>query len=183
LPMSDDSIQTRIDTKEGELEFQEYFVRQKCEPAVKGFRFVGAEKSKPAPGVLDAINECDVVIVCPSNPWVSIDPIISIPGIRNAIRRHRVYAVSPIIGEKTIKGPAAKMFSDLGIRPSALAIAQHYSSVIDYLAIDSSDADIVRDINREGIQTIVTDILMRDGADRARLAHEILEFIETRGKE
>jgi LPPG:FO 2-phospho-L-lactate transferase len=177
LPMSDDIIQTRVDTEAGDLEFQEYIVHQRCEPAVKGFRFEGITKSKPAPGVLDAINQSEAVILCPSNPWVSIDPILSVPGIRDAVISRPVYAISPIIGNKTVKGPAAKMFTELGIEPSALAVAQHYSSVIDYLAIDNSDAGIVRDINKEGIQTIVTDILMRDETDRGRLAREIIDFI------
>lgn len=180
LPMSDDNIQTLVYTEEGELEFQEYFVHRHSQPAVTGFRFKGVENSRPASGVLDAIRQSDAVIICPSNPWVSIDPILCVPGIKEAIITRSVYAISPIIGNKTVKGPAAKMFSELGIQPSPLAVAQHYSSVIDYLVIDNSDAGIVRDINKEGIQTIVTDILMRDQPDRGRLAREILDFIKSR---
>jgi LPPG:FO 2-phospho-L-lactate transferase len=182
LPMSDDVIQTGVYTEEGDLEFQEYFVHRKCQPVVKGFKFEGVEKSKPAPGVLEAISVCDAVVVCPSNPWVSIDPILSIPGMKDALKKHPVYAVSPIIGNTTVKGPAAKMFSELGIQPSALAVAQHYAGFIDYLVIDSTDKGLVRDINMEGIKTLITDILMHDRADRGRLAREIIDVISIRRK-
>lgn len=177
LPMSDDFIQTWVYTNEGDLEFQEYFVHRRCEPIVKGFKFEGAEKSRPAPGVLEAIDKCDAVIICPSNPWVSIDPILSVPRIMAALENHLVIAISPIIGDKTIKGPAAKMFSELGIQPSALAVAQHYGSIIHCLVIDNSDNALVREIYELGIQTFVTDILMHDRLDRGRLAIEIIENI------
>lgn len=177
LPMSDDAIQTRIISDEGEMEFQEYFVHRQCKPIIKGFNFDGITLSKPAPGVLPAIFECDAVVICPSNPWVSIDPILGTPGIKEALLVHPIYAISPIIGNKAVKGPAAKMFSELGIQPSALAVAQHYIDFIDYLAIDSMDAGLVRDINRAGIMTLMTDIMMRDRTDRGRLAQEIINFI------
>lgn len=183
LPMSNNIIQTWVSTDEGELEFQEYFVHRACEPTVKGFRFIGAEKSNPAPGVMEAINKCDAIILCPSNPWVSIDPILSIPNMMEAVNKHPVLAVSPIIGNKTVKGPAAKMFTELRIQPSSLAVAQHYADVIEYLVIDNSDKYLVDDINMLGIKTYITDIFMHDQADRGRLAREIIEFInaEVRG--
>jgi LPPG:FO 2-phospho-L-lactate transferase len=177
LPMSDDFIQTWVATEAGDLEFQEYFVHQHCEPVVCGFRFMGVEQSKPAPGVLQAINLCDAIVICPSNPWVSIDPILSVPGVRAEIEKHSVYAVSPIIGGKTVKGPAAKMFSELGIMPSALAVAQHYGSLLHGIMIDPSDQCSVNDINKLGIQTYVTDIFMHDEQDRGRLAQEMINFI------
>jgi len=179
LPMSDDFIQTWVYTNEGDLEFQEYFVHQRCEPIVKGFNFEGAEKSKPAPGVLEAIDQCDAVVICPSNPWVSIDPILSVPNIKAAIVNHLVIAVSPIIGSRTIKGPAAKMFIEMGVQPSALAVAQHYGSIINCLIIDNSDDALVKDINELKISTFVTDILMHDRSDRGRLAGEIIEYINS----
>jgi LPPG:FO 2-phospho-L-lactate transferase len=182
LPMSDDEIQTWVYTSEGDFEFQEYFVHHKCEPTVKGFMFEGAEKSKPAPGVLEAIHQCDVVVICPSNPWVSIDPILSVPGIRNAISDHQVIAVSPIIGSKTIKGPAAKMFTELGISPSALAVAQHYDSLIQSIVIDNSDDHLNQEISRLGIHSFLTNILMRERSDRGRLAKEIIEYIIRYGR-
>jgi LPPG:FO 2-phospho-L-lactate transferase len=177
FPMSDDIIQTWVYTNKGDLEFQEYFVHQQCEPIVKGFTYEGAEKSKPAPGVLEAIEKCDVVVICPSNPWVSIDPILSIPNIKQVLENHLVIAVSPIIGGKTIKGPAAKMFAELGILPSALAVAQHYENLIHSIVIDNSDNALITDINDLGIRTCVTDIFMRDHLDRGRLAHGIIDYI------
>src|SRR5258706_10137420 len=123
LPMTDDPVATLVDTVEqGELAFQEYFVHQRCEPRVRGFRFEGIEKAQPAPGVLEAIRQADAVVFCPSNPWVSVDPILQILTFKGEGRR--VVAVSPIIGGQTVKGPAAKMFAELGIEPPALAAAK-----------------------------------------------------------
>ena len=178
LPMSDDIVHTWVYTHEGDLEFQDYFVRRHAEPEVKGFRFEGVKNSKPAPGVLEAIDKCDAVILCPSNPWVSIDPILAVPRIKESIVKHPVFAISPIIGGKTVKGPAAKMFSDLGLEPSALAVAKHYDHLVDYLWIDNADEILVSDINTLGIDTYVTDILMHDRSDRGRLASEMLDIIK-----
>ena len=177
LPMSNESIQTWVYTDEGDQQFQEYFVHQRCEPEVKGFHFEGVEKSKPAPGMIKAIKDSDAVILCPSNPWVSIDPILAIPKVKHAITKRKVYAVSPIIGNKTVKGPAAKMFAELGIQPSSIAIAEHYKGLIHCLFIDNTDRDMVGEINRLGVFTIVTDILMKDRADRKRFAHELIDVI------
>ena len=174
FPMSDETIQTRVYANEGDMEFQEYFVHRRCEPIVHGFSFEGAEQAKPAPGVLDAINQGDVIIICPSNPWVSIDPILSVPGIKAALENHLVIAVSPIIGNKTVKGPAAKMFMEMGIQPSALSVATHYGNIIDCLVVDNSDVALEREINELGIRTLITDILMHDRSDRGRLAKEII---------
>jgi LPPG:FO 2-phospho-L-lactate transferase len=176
LPMSDDTVQTWVYTSEGDLEFQEYFAHHKCEPRVNGFKFEGVEKSKPAPGVLEAIDECEVAIICPSNPWVSIDPILSVPNIKQALSNHMVIAVSPIIGGKTIKGPAAKMFTELGIRPSALAVTRHYEDLIHSIVIDNSDKDYSMEINKLGIHPFLTNILMRERSDRGRLAKEIIDY-------
>jgi LPPG:FO 2-phospho-L-lactate transferase len=179
LPMSDDIIQTWVRTDEGELEFQEYFVHRQCLPIVKGFRFVGSEGAKPAPDVMEVIDACDAVIICPSNPWVSIDPILSITGIKQAITNQLVVAVSPIIGNKTIKGPAAKMFSELGIQPSALAVAQHYHQLIHTIFIDQSDRGLKAAIDNLDVHTILTNILMINQKDRGRLAEEIIEYISS----
>ncbi len=177
LPMSDQDIRTLVHTDEGILEFQDYFVHRKCLPVVKGFNFKGIDDSLPALGVMDALKAADAVVICPSNPWVSIDPILSIPNILPAIKEHLVIAVSPIIGAQTIKGPAAKMFSELGIEPSAFAITQHYGSIIDSLVIDNSDTYLEQRINASGTNTYLTDIIMHDRSDRKRLAAEILEYI------
>ncbi len=182
LPMTDDIVQTWVYTHEGDMGFQEYFVHRLCKPVVKGFRFEGAEKSRPAPGVLEAINECDIVVICPSNPWVSIDPILAVPGIKEAICEQPVLAVSPIIGGKALKGPAAKMFTEMGIQPSATAVAKHYQGIIQWMVIDTSDNLEKSDINHMGIEPIVSDIVMRDRADRGRLARELLKSISMGGK-
>ena len=177
LPMSDDVVQTLVHSDEGDLPFQEYFVHRKCAPIVSGFSFIGAENSAPAEGVLAAIESADAVVISPSNPWVSIDPILSVPGIKKCLEGHMVIAVSPIIGDKTIKGPAAKMFTELGIQPSAFAVAQHYQGIIDGLVIDHRDDIMAEKISTLGIRPFITDILMRDREDRVRLAREVIEFI------
>jgi LPPG:FO 2-phospho-L-lactate transferase len=177
LPMSDDPVQTWVYTDEGDFEFQEYFVHYKCKPIVRGFKFVGVEKSSPAPGVVEAIEKCDVVILCPSNPWVSIDPILAVPGLWKAIQGHLTIAVSPIIGATTVKGPAAKMFAELGIQPSALAVAQHYGSLIHSIVIDNSDNLLAQEITKLGVHPFLTNILMHERQDRGRLATEIITYI------
>ncbi len=178
LPMSDDPVQTSVITAEGEMQFQEYFVHRQSEPRVMGFTFDGAGEAKPAGGVLDAIRHCDAIALCPSNPWVSIDPILSVPGIKEAIKAHFIIAISPIIGNKAVKGPAAKMFSELGIAPSALAVAQHYRDLINNIIIDRTDEDLIGDITKLGIQPYATDILMHDQSDRGRLAVELMDIIK-----
>jgi LPPG:FO 2-phospho-L-lactate transferase len=178
LPMSDQIIQTHVLTSDGDLEFQEYFVHQKCSPIVRGFSFVGIEGAKPAPGILEAINAAEAVVICPSNPWVSIDPILSVPNIKGALEERKVIAVSPIIGQQTIKGPAAKMFSELGIEPSAYAVAHHYVDIIDCIMIDKSDEKWAEKVRSLGIRTHLTNIFMHDQEDRGRLARELIDIIE-----
>ncbi len=173
LPMSDSPVRTIVDTDEGELAFQEYFVRRRCEPRVKGFRFDGIDSAAPAPGVLEALDKADAVILCPSNPWVSIDPILKVV---KEIKKP-VVAVSPIIGGKTVKGPAAKMYAELGIEPSALAVAEHYRHLLSGYVLDHVDAELEDKVNRLHIKTFVTDTLMNHLTDRARLANDVLHFI------
>ena len=177
LPMSDDPVRTMVDTDEGELPFQEYFVHRRCEPRVKGFRFAGAEAASPAAGTREAILSADAIVVCPSNPWVSIDPILRVLSPLPELGKGsgvRVVAVSPIIAGKTVKGPAAKMFAELGIEPSALAVAKHYEKFLSGIVVDSLDSELAKQIR---IPTFVTNTLMTSDADRARLAQETLEFI------
>jgi len=179
LPMSDQTIQTQVSCEDGVLEFQEYFVHRKCVPVVNGFNFMGIGNSTPAPGVISALEKADAVVICPSNPWVSIDPILSIPKFQSAIEGHLVVAISPIVGTKTIKGPAAKMFTELGIEPSAFAVAQHYGSIIDGFIIDNSDDELVDKIENLGIRVYTADILMHDQKDRGRLAAEVINHIKS----
>jgi len=176
--MTNEAVQTIVETEIGDLSFQEYFVKYRFEPAVRGFRFEGATRATPAPGVLEAIAACDVVIFCPSNPWVSIDPILAIPAIRQAILRARVIAVSPIVGGKALKGPAAKMFAEIGIPPSAQAVALHYGSLLKGFILDRVDAEEEMEIRSLGLRTLVTDTVMKTIADRQRLAQEILTFVQ-----
>ena len=176
LPMSDDPVHTIVDTFEyGELPFQEYFVHRKCEPRVKGFRFSGIESARPATGVMDAIEQADGVVICPSNPWVSIAPILAVPGIRSGLAAKPVIAVSPIIGGQAVKGPAAKMFAELGLQPSALAVARHYGELLSGFVLDKVDADLAGSIN---VVTLITDTLMKNKADRLRLAQDVLNCIQ-----
>jgi len=181
LPVSNDLIQTMVLTRGGALNFQEYFVHQQCQPVVTGFRFLGVEKAKPAPGVLEAIEMAGSVILCPSNPWVSIDPILAVPGVRETLSAKRVVAVSPIIAGKTVKGPAAKMFAELDIQPSAAAVAAHYGSrpgggLLTGFVMDVLDSNLAIQVEEIGILPIITDTWMHTPTDRLRLAKEILEF-------
>ncbi len=176
LPMSDQLVRTMVDTDEGELPFQEYFVARACEPRVRSFRFVGVESAKPAPSILDAIAGADLIVICPSNPWVSVAPILAVPGIREAIAKKSIIAVSPIIGGKALKGPAAKMFSELGIQPSALAIAQYYKDLIRGFVFDEIDSSYSTAIRELGIMPFAAATIMHDRADRARLAGQVIEF-------
>lgn len=174
LPMTDDKVSTHVITNSGEdLAFQEYFVKQACSPVVKEFRFEGASMAKPAPGVIEALETADFVIICPSNPWVSIDPIINIQGIREIISSKKVLAVSPIVGGKAIKGPAAKMFSELGIEPSVISVVQHYLPILKYCVLDDLDRKSVDVIEQWGIISYVTDTIMKSIEDRVRLARFI----------
>ncbi|MDA1330165.1 MAG: 2-phospho-L-lactate transferase [Chloroflexi bacterium] len=178
LPMSNHPVATIVDTYEGELAFQEYFVARRCEPVVRGFRFEGVQIAAPAPGVLEAIEAADVVVICPSNPWVSIDPVLAVPGIREAIQTKPTLAVSPIIRGQTVKGPAAKMFVELGIKPSAEAVAAHYGRLLSAYVFDRADAEQTKAIEALGIMSHMTDTLMNGPKDRQRLAGEIIEFVQ-----
>lgn len=173
LPMSDQQVRTIVNTDEGELAFQEYFVHRRCEPRVIGFRFDGADTAEPAPGAREALESADAIVICPSNPWVSIGPILDvIPEIEKP-----VVAISPIIGGETVKGPAAKMYRELGIEPSALAVANHYRSLVTHFVLDEVDKQLQVEIKGLSMQTLVTNTLMKSHDDRKRLAHEVLGFL------
>jgi LPPG:FO 2-phospho-L-lactate transferase len=176
LPMSDQPVRTMVQSSEGELAFQEYFVRRRCEPVVRGFEFRGVEEAVPAPGVLDALEAADAVVICPSNPWVSITPILAVRGMREAIQRKRTVAVSPIVGGAVIRGPAAKMYAEMGITPSALAVAAHYAGLIAGLVVDRVDSQLEPAIARYGMCVLVTGTIMYSPEDRRRLAEDVLTF-------
>lgn len=173
LPMSDQPVRTMVETEEGDLAFQEYFVHRRCEPRVKGFRFEGVKAAEPAPGTREALQSADAVVICPSNPWVSVDPILQvIPKIDKP-----VYAVSPIIGGQTVKGPAAKMYSELGIEPSALAVANHYRGLLKGFVMDTVDAGLIESVKSLETEVCVTNTLMRSHDDRKQLAMQVLDFV------
>jgi LPPG:FO 2-phospho-L-lactate transferase len=177
LPMTDQPVSTRVSTKDNVLKFQDYFVRQKCKPEVTGFEFLGVESAEPAPGVLESIQTAGMVVICPSNPWVSIGPVLAVPEIYQAILKRPVrLAVSPIIGGKALKGPAAKMYKEMGIEPSAAAVANQYKNLINGFVFDYTDLSMRKTIEKMGLRTLVTDTVMNNGEKRRELAQRILEF-------
>jgi LPPG:FO 2-phospho-L-lactate transferase len=186
LPMSDDPVSTIVRTNQGELQFQDYFVKLNCRPEVTGFYFKGAEDCAPAEGVIQSIKQADLVVICPSNPWVSIDPILAVPGIRQEISKKIVLAISPIIGGKTVKGPAAKMYREMGITPSAAAVAAHYGEFLTGFVMDKVDRELEQDIKSSGSNApkiFITDTWMNNRQDRVKLAEKILNFAQQLIKE
>jgi LPPG:FO 2-phospho-L-lactate transferase len=176
LPMSDQPVRTMVNTDAGELAFQDYFVARACEPRVSSFRFDGVEAAQPAPGVLEALHAAELVVICPSNPWVSVAPILAVPGLRAAVEAKPVVAVSPIVGGRALKGPAAKMFSELGIQPSALAVAQHYGDLLRGFVFDEADLAEKESIAEPGIMPLATATIMKERKDRVQLAAQVLDF-------
>lgn len=177
LPMSDQPVPTIVKTDQGPLAFQEYFVHRRCEPRVQGFQFQGLETALPAPGVLQALESAQAVVLCPSNPWVSIAPILSIPGVRDAVQRRLTVAVSPIIGGAAVRGPAAKMYAEMGITPSAVAVAAHYQGLARGFVFDQADSELGPEVARYMLWIFATQTLMRTPQDRQRLAKDVLNFI------
>lgn len=180
VPMSDGPVRTRVRTGRGELSFQDYFVRRGCKPRVAGFRFEGVREAR-VPASLRRIigaNEVRASVFCPSNPFVSIAPILSVPEIGTWIngRRFPVIAVSPIVGGAAVKGPAAKIMRELGLPATALGVVRHYGARVDGWVIDERDARLARAIEREGKRVIVTDTLMTDRAKSIQLARRVVAF-------
>jgi len=176
LPMCDKPVPTLVETDKGVIPFQEYFVHQQCEPVVKGFQFQNAEHTDPAPGVIESLSKSDIVVICPSNPWVSIGPMLSINGLLDALKSTIVLSISPIIGGKAVKGPAAKMYRELGVEPSAYSVARHYKNFLTGFVIDNKDIDQKHEISNLGIKIMITDIMMNTQQDRIRLAEEVISF-------
>lgn len=179
LPMSNDPVRTTILTKDNRtLQFQEYFVLYRCEPVIKKISFKGVEKAEPAPGVIDALERADLVIICPSNPWVSIDPILSLSKVRSLIRNKPAVSISPIIHGKTIKGPASKMFIEMGKEASAISVAEHYQGIITDFILDAMDADLFDKVCRLEIRPHVTNTIMRNQREREKLALNVLNYMQ-----
>jgi len=172
LPMSDQPVRTQVRTHDGWLAFQDYFVKRQAADDVLDIRFAGIEAAQPGPAVVDAIERADIVVVCPSNPLVSIGTILAVPGIRQALcqRTLPVVAVSPIVGGATIKGPADRMMRGLGMEVSAVGIAEAYRDFLDVLVLDEQDRGLRGRVQELGVRVVVADTIMRDAATKAQLA-------------
>ena len=179
VPMSDDPVRTMVATDQGELAFQDWFVRLQCRPAVRSVRFAGAEQAQPHPALLD-LNGLRGIVVCPSNPFVSVAPILAVPGVRAALTGAQTprIAVTPIVGGQAIKGPAAKMLAELGHDVSALGVARYYKEWVDGVVLDAQDAAFAGDIAALGMRVRVADTMMRNDTDKRRLAAEVLDFVD-----
>jgi len=182
LPMSDDSVRTLVRTDDGWLEFQRYFVERHHADEVRELRYDGAEAARPTPEALEALRSADLIVLAPSNPFLSIEPILQLEGVEQAMRKARapVVAVSPIVGGKALRGPADRLFVSLGGEASALGVARRYTEMhprlLEGLVIDTLDADQAPTIEALGIDVLVTDAVMRSDEDRARLAAEVVDF-------
>lgn len=176
IPMSDQPVRTMIETAQGTLNFQEYLVKHKAGPKVKGIVFSGVGRAKPAPGVLEALARAEVIVICPSNPLISIGPILAVPGILDALRARRkdVLAVSPIVGGRSLKGPSDKMLLELGLEPSAQGVARLYREFAGCFVIDSQDVSLQPAIESLGMRVVGTATVMQSDADKQRLARFVL---------
>lgn len=182
LPMSDNSVQTLVHTDEGDLPFQHYFVRCRCEPMVIDLTYVGADKAHPSDAVLDAIADADAIVLCPSNPYLSIDPILSVRGLKQAVRKANKpkIAVSGIVGGEAIKGPAAKMMMEMGKDVNPLTVIQHYGDLINGFVLDERDKNQRSSVEKSGtVELMVTNTVMDSMEIKRELASNILEFAKT----
>ena len=179
LPMSNEPIATTIFGPDGEVPFQDYMVRLRTDLEVKRIAFAGVESARPAPGVLEALRESEAVILAPSNPFVSIGPILAVPGLRAALEstRARRIAISPIIAGNVVKGPAAKMMLSLGHEVSVVGIAAVYRGLIDVMVIDDQDRDLAPRVRALGMECVVTETMMTSDARKAELARDVLAAI------
>ena len=175
LPMSNERVRTRICTPSGELEFQTYFVRRRARDRVTAMHFEGASDAAPAPGLLDAIENAEAIVFCPSNPFISIGPILAVPGIRDALqqRRENVVAISPIVGGRALKGPAAKMMQSMRMRASAVEVARLYDDVAGVFVLDEVDRKQAAEVERLGMRPVVTNTIMRGLRERKALARVV----------
>ena len=180
LPVSDDRIRTIVETDAGTLTFQEYFVKRRTEDDVRAIRFGGIESATAAPGVLEAIRDADLIAIAPSNPVVSIGPLLAVAGVRDALRDTRaiVVGVSPIVGGKTIKGPADRMMASLGMAPTAVGVAEAYRDFLDVLVIDEEDRDLAAAVEATGVRAIVAQTIMRGPAEKRALAEVVFGAVQ-----
>ncbi len=183
-PMSDSPVPTIVQTPDGPLAFQHYFVRDRCAPPVTGFEFRGVAEASPPPAVLEWLGDPALagIFICPSNPFVSVDPILAVPGLRAALRRCQapVIAVSPIVAGLAIKGPTAKMMAELAVPSTAVAVAEHYRDLLDGYVIDEADAALLDPLKAAGFAAIAAPTVMLTLADKVRLAELVCEFARQR---
>jgi LPPG:FO 2-phospho-L-lactate transferase len=179
LPASDEHVRTIVTTASGPLDFQSWFVGRKHTDPVLGVRFEGAEAASPAPGVLEALAAADCVVIAPSNPFVSIDPILAVPGIRTAVaaRRADAVAVSPIVGGRALRGPLAEMLSGLGHEPSALGVARLYAELVSTFVVDLADAELAPAIEALGLRAVVVPTVMVDPLEREEIGRGVVEAL------
>jgi LPPG:FO 2-phospho-L-lactate transferase len=177
VPMSDNPVRTKVLTGQLRLDFQEYFVKRGAEDVVSGVVYEGCEKAKPAPRVLEAIERAERVVICPSNPILSVSPMLSIPGFRDGLRRSKAYVVgvSPIVGGRALKGPADKVMASLRLEASAYGVAKFYEDFLDHLIIDNADEQHRTRIETLGVKVTVTDTVMRSVEDSVRLAKVVAD--------
>ncbi len=178
LPMSDEPVPTMIDSNEGLLHFQEYLVKHRTEPVVRGIRFADVESARPAPGVIEAIRDADRVVICPSNPLISIGPILAVSQIRDQLRAHKekVYAVCPMVGGKSLKGPSDKMLAQLGHEPTALGVTKLYADFAGALVIDPADKSLAAAIAALGMKVVILPTVMTTRTQKSKLASALLSF-------
>ncbi len=179
VPATNDRVETKIATDAGELDFQSWFVRRRHADPVLGVRFEGAEAASPSPGLLEALAAADSVVIAPSNPFVSIEPILAVPGIRAAVasRRANAAAVSPIVGGRALRGPLAEMLSGLGHEPSALGVARLYAELVSTFVIDTADAELASGIEALGVRAVVVPTVMVDPLEREEIGRGVVEAL------
>jgi len=179
IPMTDDKVETTVKIQNGStINFQEYFVKRGCKDQVKGVIYKGSRTARPAEGVVENIRNSDIIVICPSNPIASIGPILSITGVREALKKATcpVVAISPIIGGKPLKGPADKFMKGLGLEVSALGVAKFYGRLINYFLMDEADARLDEEIKLMGLDTVITNTVMNTLEDKVRLATTVLNL-------
>ena len=181
VPMSDRPVRTVLETDAGTLSMQEYFVKHRAGPVVRAIKYDGAADAEPSPGFQAALQSADVIVFCPSNPHLSVAPILAIPGVRDAIAGHpgcRI-VVSPIVGGDAVRGPAGKIMGELGAEVSAVGVAREYQGLCDVLVLDTQDADLVQDVANEGMKAAVTGTIMQTDDDKIGLARAVLQLVES----
>lgn len=178
VPMSDDPVRTVLDTEVGELAMQSYFVKHRAEPSVSHIKYVGAESAKMSPGLEEALDEAERIVICPSNPFLSLGPILAVPGVRSRLEQSSAprVAVSPIVGGAAVRGPAAKIMSEMGHEASSLGVAKQYQGLCDVFLIDEQDSQLGPEIEKLGVRPVTASIIMNTDVEKVALAHHVMDL-------